>query len=189
MRVAEDLGEPGWLEECRMKTGEGMVSRENGCVLFPRCKRSQFSFLASQILAADLKSKSIGAFGVICIRRFRELLHQIAVAVAMRHLVLAHRPRDLILIETEQQKIQRDGIKLHRNCSNAEPSKNLNTKGCDHLLFQNTEFFPHVRECCNGTIQMLLLMRCRNLHANASLTLCHNGIEKSRNENSLILQS
>lgn len=56
----------------------------------------------------------------------------------MRHFVLAHRPRDLILIETEEQKIQRDGIKLQKNRSDTEPAKKLNMSQDFQKLFQNT---------------------------------------------------
>jgi hypothetical protein len=41
----------------------------------------------------------------------------------MRHFVLAHRPRNFILIETKQQKIQRDGIKLYPNRKETKPCK------------------------------------------------------------------
>ncbi len=86
-------------------------------------------------MSADLKRKSLGAFLGIRIRLFRKLLHQIAVPVAMRHFVLAQRPRDLILIETKEQKIQRDSTKLHDERSYAEPSKKLNMKRSAHVLF------------------------------------------------------
>jgi hypothetical protein len=74
-------------------------------------------------VAADLKRKSFRAFGIIRICGFCQLLHEIAIAIAMRHFMLAHCPRDLILIETEEQKIQRDGIKLYPDGKNCKQCK------------------------------------------------------------------
>jgi hypothetical protein len=74
-------------------------------------------------LSADLKCKSLCPLFIRGIRGFCELFHQIAVPIAMRHLMLAEGSRDLALIQTEQQKIQRDGIKLHCNSNYAEPSE------------------------------------------------------------------
>jgi hypothetical protein len=86
-------------------------------------------------LAAELEGKTLGALFIIRICGLCELLHQIAVAVAMRHFMLAERPRDLVLIEPEEQKIQRDGTKLYSNCSNAEPGEKPYMKRSAHLLF------------------------------------------------------
>ncbi len=97
---------------------------------------------ARKILPAQLKSKSLGAFFGIGISGFCKLLHQIAVPIAMWHFMLAHRPRDLSLIETEEQKIQRDGIKLHCNCSYAEPSEKLYMKRSAHDYFKTPSSFP-----------------------------------------------
>src|ERR1019366_1180187 len=55
--------------------------------------------------------------------------------------------------------------------------------------FQYAQFLTHVRECRYRPIQMLTFMRGRNLYANTCLTFCHDGIEKSRHENSFILQT
>jgi hypothetical protein len=103
--------------------------------MFIRNEASYIISFASKIVTAQLQGESLRAFGIIRIRGFRKLLHQIAIAIAVRHFVLAQRPRDLSLIETKEQKIQRDSIKLHRNCSNTHPCEKFYMKRRVHVLF------------------------------------------------------
>ena len=59
---------------------------------------------------------------------FRKLLHQEAMAVAMRHFMFALSAGDVLLIDVEEQKRERHSIQLHRNRRDAEPGCPFNMK-------------------------------------------------------------
>jgi hypothetical protein len=65
----------------------------------------------------------LGSFIGFGVFRFRNLLCQKTMAVAMGHGMLAQSERDMVLIETEECVIEWDRIDLQRNGNDTDPCR------------------------------------------------------------------
>jgi len=83
-------------------------------------------------MSVERRSRPFRFFVAIDIIGLRHLLHEEAIAVAMRHLMLAEHAGDIVLVEMKKKRLERHRVELQDERRNPNERENSGMKQSIH---------------------------------------------------------